>query len=272
MTRLRLVSAFAVLLAVLGGTAAAVLSALPLDLPALGLQGGTTLEVRLAETQPGAGLLEAVVQGSSQKVYLWKGSIVTGADVTSARVIDAGGGRYSVGVAFSAAGSNRLAESTKIHVGKPVAILLNGRVIAAPVVRGQIRDSAVISGDFTREEADRIVAGFGAPGAAAAPAPAQERVKGGDPGVVLPVAQFKPRPQYTPAAMDAKIQGVVELSAVVKSDGTIDEVVVTQSLDTQYGLDDAAVAAVQQWTFTPGTKDGRAVDVEIHLTIRFTLA
>ena len=40
MTRLRLVSAFAVLLLVVTGTAAAVLSALPLDLPALGLQGG----------------------------------------------------------------------------------------------------------------------------------------------------------------------------------------------------------------------------------------
>ena len=46
----------------------------------------------------------------------------------------------------------------------------------------------------------------------------------------------------------------------------------TQSLDTAYGLDDAAVAAVQQWIFTPGTKDGRAVDVEIHMTIRFSLA
>ena len=65
---------------------------------------------------------------------------------------------------------------------------------------------------------------------------------------------------------------VVELSAVVRADGTVGEVAVTQSLDTTYGLDDAAVAAVEQWTFTPGTKDGRAVDVEIRLTIRFTLA
>jgi len=260
-----------VLLVVLGGTAASVLSALPLELPALGLQGSTSLEVRLAELQPAAGLVEAVVQGSNQKIYLRPGAVVTGADVTSARVIDAGAGRYSVGVAFSAAGSNRLAESTKIHLGRPVAILLNGRLIAAPVVRSMIRDNAVISGDFTREEADRIAAGFGTPAASASPA-AQERVKGNDADVVLPEALYKPRPQYTPAAMDAKIQGVVELSAVVRADGTVGEVTVTQSLDTQYGLDDAAVAAVEQWTFKPGTKGGRAVDVEIHLSIRFTLA
>jgi len=272
MTRLRLVSALAVLVLVITGTAAAVLSALPVDLPALGLQNATALEVRLAESAPAAGLVEAVVQGSNQKIYMQPASIVTSADVTSAQVIDAGGGRYSVGVAFTAPASNRLAESTKIHMGRPVAILLNGRVIAAPVVRSMIRDSAVISGDFTKAEADRIASGFGRPGAAATARPGQERVKGGDPGVVLPVAQFKPRPQYTPAAMEAKVQGVVELSAVVKADGTVDEVVVTQSLDAQYGLDDAAVAAVQQWTFTPGTKDGRAVDVEIHLSIRFALA
>jgi len=271
MTRLRLASALAVLLLVVTGTAAAVLSALPLELPALGLQGRTSLEIRLAELQPAAGLVEAVVEGSNQKVYLRPETVVTGADVTGASVIDAGAGHYSVGVAFTAAGSNRLAESTKIHMGRPVAIVLNGRVIAAPVVRSMIRDSAVISGDFSKAEADRIVAGFGTPAASASPA-AQDRVKGGDPGVVLPEAINKTSPQYTPAAMEAKIQGVVVLSAVVRADGTVGDVTVTQSLDTQYGLDDAAVAAVEQWTFKPGTKDGRAVDVEIHLSIRFTLA
>src|SRR5436190_11269112 len=138
MTRLRLGSALAVLLLVIAGTAATVLSALPLDLSALGRQNATALEVRLAESAPAAGLVEAVVEGSDRKVYLQPGSIVTSADVSSAQVIDTGGGRYSVGVAFSDPASNRLAESTKIHLGRPVAILLNGRVIAAPIVRGMI--------------------------------------------------------------------------------------------------------------------------------------
>jgi len=46
---------------------------------------------------------------------------------------------------------------------------------------------------------------------------------------------------------------------------------VTKSLDTVYGLDDAAVTAAGQWTFTPGTKDGHPVDVLVHLNMRFTL-
>lgn len=266
MTRIRLASAAAVLLVVVAG-GAAVLSALPLTLPALGAQGSTSLEVRLAESQPRDGLVEAVVQASDQKVYMERGSVVTGADVTSARVVDAGGGRYSVSVSFSAAGSNRLAESTRIHMGRPVAIVLNGRVVAAPVVRSMIRDGAVISGSFTREEADRIAAGFGAPGPAAAPgAAAREPVASTDPGVVMPAVLTDVRPHYTPAAMQAKIQGDVELALVVRADGSVSDVEVTRSLDATYGLDDAAIDAARQWTCKPGTKDGRPADVLVHLT------
>ena len=270
MTRLRLVSALGVLALVLAGTAATVLSALPLSLPALGVQSATALEVRLAESSPAAGLVEAVVQGSNQKIYMRPGSIVTGADVTGAQVIDAGGGHYSVNVAFTATASSRLAESTRTHMGRPVAILLNGRVIAAPVVRAMIRDSAVISGDFTKAEADLIAAGFGVRGAAAA-TPGQTPFRSQDAGVVMPVLLHEVKPQYTPAAMQAKIQGDVELEIVVRADGSVSDVAVTQSLDSTYGLDEAAVDAAQQWTFKPGTKDGNPVDVMVHVDLRFTL-
>jgi TonB family protein len=246
-------------------------SAFPLTLPARGAQGGTSLEVRLAASQPGPGLVEAVVQGSDRKVYMQPGAIVTGADVTSARVVAGGGGQYSVGIDFSAAGSSRLEASTRGHIGHPVAIVLNGRVLAAPVVRSPIRESAVISGNFTREEADRIVAGFAAPAAVAVPGAAQAPVTSADPGVVMPVLLTEVRPHYTAAALQAKIHGDVEMAVVVRGDGSVGDVTVTQSLDSTYGLDDAAVEAAQQWTFTPGTQHGRPVDVLVHVSMRFTL-
>jgi len=71
--------------------------------------------------------------------------------------------------------------------------------------------------------------------------------------------------------MQAKIQGEVELELVVRADGTVDGVAVTKSLDAVHGLDDAAVEAAGQWTFKPGTKDGRPADVMVHLNMRFTL-
>ncbi|HZI80620.1 MAG TPA: TonB family protein [Vicinamibacterales bacterium] len=268
MTRLRLVSALLVLLLVVAGTAATVLSALPLTLPALGFQGGSSLEVRLAETQPAPGLVETVVPSSNQRIYLRPGAVVTGADVTSARVADTGG-VYSINVTFSAAASNRLAEATKIHLGRPVAILLDGRVLAAPTLRSIIRGSAVITGDFTRGEAERIAAGLTPRGAAAAPD--RRPFTGQDAGVVLPALLTEVKPQYTAAAMQARIQGDVELELVVRADGTVDSVTITKSLDPVHGLDNAAIEAAELWTFKPGTKDGRPADVLLHLNMRFTL-
>ena len=272
MTRLRLACAAGALLLVMAGTTRAVVAALPLELTGLAVQSSSTLlEIRLAETQSAAGLRDAVVQGSDRHVYLRPKTVATGADVTSARVVDAGGGRFSVGVVFSAAGSSRMAAATQAHLGKPVAIILDGRVIAAPTLRSPIGDSAVISGDFTRAEADAIAAGLAVRPAAAA-SPRQQPFSGQDPGIVLPVMVNKVNPDYTQAAMDAKIQGAVELSVVVRADGTVGDVSVVESLDTTYGLDDAAVSSVRQWTFTPGTKDGSPVDVQVHIQIRFTLA
>jgi TonB family protein len=46
---------------------------------------------------------------------------------------------------------------------------------------------------------------------------------------------------------------------------------VTKSLDTQYGLDQAAMDAARRWTFKPGTKGGKAVPVQVDLMMRFTL-
>ena len=95
--------------------------------------GATTLEVRLAELQPAAGLQRSGVE-SGQRIYLRPDAVVTGADVTGAQVVDAGG-RYSINVAFTyGAASARLGEATKIHLGRPIAILLDGKVISAPTL------------------------------------------------------------------------------------------------------------------------------------------
>jgi TonB family protein len=269
MTRLRLAGAAGALLLVLTGTAASVLSAMPLELPALGgaQAGATTLEVRLAELQPGPGLREAVLDGTNRRVYVRADAIVTGADIASAAVVDAGGG-FSVSVSFNAAAENRLAEATKMHVGRPIAIVLDGKLISAPMLRSTIRGSAVISGNFTRAEAERIASGLRPAGAARAPG---QVFKTSDPGVSLPAVVTEVKPRYTQAAMDAKIQGDLELSVVVRADGSVGEVAVTESLDAVYGLDEAAMDAARQWTFVPGTRDGAPVDVEVALSIRFTL-
>ncbi len=91
----------------------------------------------------------------------------------------------------------------------------------------------------------------------------------GEDGVTTPSVTHKVDPSYTEEAKEAKIQGTVGLSLVVNSEGRADDVKVTQSLET--GLDLNAVAAVSQWLFKPGTKDGQPVDVAVKIEVNFRL-
>jgi len=90
-------------------------------------------------------------------------------------------------------------------------------------------------------------------------------------GTVKPRLKHEVKAEYTQEAKDAGIQGTVVLDADVLADGTVGDVKVKKSLDTRHGLDQQAVAAVKQWTFEPGTKDGKPVPVRVDIEITFTL-
>jgi protein TonB len=88
---------------------------------------------------------------------------------------------------------------------------------------------------------------------------------------VNPRLKHEVKAEYTQEAKDAGIQGTVVLDTEVLADGTVGDVKVKQSLDTKYGLDRQAVNAVKQWTFEPGTKDGKPVAVRVDIEMTFTL-
>jgi protein TonB len=90
-------------------------------------------------------------------------------------------------------------------------------------------------------------------------------------GVSNPQILYEAKPQYTPDAMRAKLQGEVWVSAVVLPDGTTAEVRVIRSLDSVLGLDQEAVKAVRQWRFRPGMRLGQPVAVQISVAVSFNL-
>jgi len=90
-------------------------------------------------------------------------------------------------------------------------------------------------------------------------------------GVTIPSVLKRVDPTYTQAAMDAKIQGIVMLEAVIEASGKIDKVRVRKSLDTQFGLDQSAVDAARQWIFEPATLNGKKVAVIVELQMEFKL-
>lgn len=126
------------------------------------LQAAVRFEVRLAEDKPAPGLREAKAPRSERSVYIHDEVIVTNSDIAGARVMQGvNPARYGVSVEFNASGAQKMRAATGKHIGKPVAILIDGRVVAAPVLRTTIEGSAVVSGDFTKEQAERIVNGIG---------------------------------------------------------------------------------------------------------------
>jgi TonB family protein len=88
-------------------------------------------------------------------------------------------------------------------------------------------------------------------------------------GVTAPKLIEKVEPQYDPKAKDAGIEGVVVLSVIISKEGVPEEIKVTESLEP--GLDKNAIAAVQQWKFEPGTKDGKPVRVYATIEVNFRL-
>jgi len=118
-------------------------------------------EVRLAEDKPAIGLREVKIPDSDRSIYLHDEVIVTNSDIAVARV--APGGRpseYYVAIEFNSSGAEKMRGATANHIGKPIAILLDGQVVMAPVLRTLIGASARITGNFTRTQAERIVKGI----------------------------------------------------------------------------------------------------------------
>jgi SecD/SecF fusion protein len=81
-------------------------------------------------------------------------AIVTGEMLTSASAGHDQNNQPDINMAFNSQGARRFAEVTTQNVGKPFAIVLDGRVISAPVIQGPITaGTGEITGRFTEEEA-----------------------------------------------------------------------------------------------------------------------
>jgi periplasmic protein TonB len=77
-------------------------------------------------------------------------------------------------------------------------------------------------------------------------------------GVSWPKLVREIKPNYTPEAMRAQIEGLVELEIVVLPDGSVGTVNIKRSLDSRFGLDSEAIKAVRLWRFDPSRRGGKA--------------
>jgi preprotein translocase subunit SecD len=110
---------------------------------------------------PGAMLVPARESTPGQPVrqyLLKKRAAVGGESLTNAQPsTDSRTGEVVVNFRFDNRGARKFAEITKANVGKPFAIVLDGKVISAPVIREPILGgSGQISGNFTFKSANEL--------------------------------------------------------------------------------------------------------------------
>jgi TonB family protein len=80
----------------------------------------------------------------------------------------------------------------------------------------------------------------------------------------------QPMPSYTEKARDARIEGVVIVSAVIQKDGSVGQIKILRGLG--YGLDENVIDTIsKQWKFKPGTLNDRPVNVSVVMEVSFRL-
>jgi TonB family protein len=82
-----------------------------------------------------------------------------------------------------------------------------------------------------------------------------------------PVATMKVDPAYPPDVLRDRVEGKVTLYAVIRADGTVDDIKVLDSLDSR--LDATAMHALAKWHFQPATKNGAPVALEAVVEVPF---
>lgn len=84
-----------------------------------------------------------------------------------------------------------------------------------------------------------------------------------------PVAHRKVDPKYIAAAAADKVEGKVQLACVIGTDGHVSNVELLRGLDAR--LDQSAQDAMSKWEFTPATRHGEPVAVDVVVEIPFRL-
>jgi len=80
---------------------------------------------------------------------------------------------------------------------------------------------------------------------------------------------YRVQPAYPPLAKQARVQGPVELRAIISKEGTIENLMIVRGHPM---LSAAAIEAVRQWRYRPYLLNGEPIEVETEITVNFLLS
>jgi len=90
-------------------------------------------------------------------------------------------------------------------------------------------------------------------------------------GFYLPSASSQTRPEYTPQAREAKLEGSVQVFVEVLADGTTSPAHMMAAHGLGMGPDQKAIEAVSKWKFKPAQINGRPISWVTNVWVDFSL-
>lgn len=120
-----------------------------------------TVRFHLATSQQQPECIPMIDTGG-RPIFLAPQAVLTERDIASARAFHGDRGSF-VELTLNRRGSPQLARVTRQNIGRRLAILVNGRLVTAPLIDQEINSGrAYIGGPLTAEEVDDIAASINA--------------------------------------------------------------------------------------------------------------
>lgn len=126
------------------------------------LNGQNPVEIRAAASTAVTGW-QQMSSPSGSAIWVAPDVQLTSQDIARAEARTLADGGPAVAIVMTDAGAKKMASLTSSQVNKPIALMLDGKVIWAPTVRSTIDKEAVLTGGpggLTKAQIDRLIASF----------------------------------------------------------------------------------------------------------------
>ena len=181
-------------------------------------------------------------------------------------------------LAVQIAERDRFKPGQKNGISVAVSITINIQLEACPVNEKDANGNTISNMKLVKQPVQQVGPATGfepeeLPAAGDAPETGS-RAAAADPlriagSVTPPVPIYTPEAKFTAEARKKDIQGICLVSLIVDAYGMPQNIRVVKSLG--YGLDEAAIEAVQRYRFRPATKEHRPVPVMMSIEVNFRL-
>lgn len=120
------------------------------------LYGQAALEIRAASSTAVAGW-QQMAAPDGRAIWVSPESALTATDIARSESRTQADGSAAVSMIFTADGARKMASLSAAQANKPIALLLDGKLVWAPLVRSPIEKEAMLSG-VTPDVVQRVLA------------------------------------------------------------------------------------------------------------------